>query len=59
MDVINYCSFSEKKPDIRIKEWVWSKSNEYARPDWVRAEPLKWGVPTVQRLWFGTTVDDR
>lgn len=50
---------SEKKPDVRIKEWVWSKSNEYARSDWVRAEPLKWGVPTVQRLWFGTTVDDR
>lgn len=50
---------SDKKPDIRIKEWVWSKSNEYAKGDWVRAEPLKWGVPTVQRLWFGTTVDDR
>uniref|UniRef100_A0A8D8L9J7 Constitutive coactivator of PPAR-gamma-like protein 1 homolog n=1 Tax=Cacopsylla melanoneura TaxID=428564 RepID=A0A8D8L9J7_9HEMI len=50
---------SDKKPDIRIKEWIWSKSNEYVKGDWVRAEPLKWGVPTVQRLWFGTTVDDR
>lgn len=48
-----------KIPEIKIKEWVWSKPNPYQRPEVIRAEPLGWGVPTIQRLWFGTTVDDK
>ncbi|KAL1116811.1 hypothetical protein AAG570_005281 [Ranatra chinensis] len=48
-----------KLPDIVIKEWIWSKTNPYQKPEMVRAEPLGWGVPTIQRLWFGTTVDDK
>ncbi|XP_075235420.1 constitutive coactivator of PPAR-gamma-like protein 1 homolog [Lycorma delicatula] len=47
-----------KPPEVKIKEWVWSKGNQFQRPEIVRAESLGWGVPTVQRLWFGTTVDD-
>ncbi|XP_073973684.1 constitutive coactivator of PPAR-gamma-like protein 1 homolog isoform X2 [Rhodnius prolixus] len=48
-----------KIPEIKIKEWIWSKGNQYEKPDIVKAEPLGWGVPTIQRLWFGTTVDDK
>lgn len=47
-----------KPPEVKIKEWVWSKNNQFQKPDYVKAESLGWGVPTVQRLWFGTTVDD-
>ncbi|CAB0010324.1 unnamed protein product, partial [Nesidiocoris tenuis] len=50
---------SSKVPDIKVKEWVWTKQNPYERPELTKAEPLGWGVPTVQRLWFGTTVDDK
>uniref|UniRef100_A0A224XIS9 Putative constitutive coactivator of ppar-gamma-like protein 1 log isoform x1 n=1 Tax=Panstrongylus lignarius TaxID=156445 RepID=A0A224XIS9_9HEMI len=48
-----------KIPEIKVKEWIWSKGNQYEKPDIVKAEPLGWGVPTIQRLWFGTTVDDK
>lgn len=48
-----------KTPEIKIKEWVWTKTNPYVRPEIIKAEPLGWGVPTIQRLWFGTTVDDK
>lgn len=46
-------------PDVKIKEWVWSKTNPYLRPEVVRAEPIGWAVPTIQRLWFGSTIDDK
>ncbi|KAG8233956.1 hypothetical protein J437_LFUL014165 [Ladona fulva] len=46
-------------PEVSIKEWVWSKANEYQRPDIVKAEPVGWGVPTIQRLWFGSAIDDK
>ncbi|XP_077277056.1 constitutive coactivator of PPAR-gamma-like protein 1 homolog isoform X2 [Temnothorax americanus] len=46
-------------PDVIIKEWVWSKSNPYQTPDVVKAEQIGWGVPTIQRLWFGTVIDDK
>ncbi|GBN52167.1 Constitutive coactivator of PPAR-gamma-like protein 2 [Araneus ventricosus] len=48
----------EKVPDIVIKEWVWSKSNKYNKPDFVPSMPLGWPVPTVTRLWFGSGPDD-
>uniref|UniRef100_A0A146LZW3 Constitutive coactivator of PPAR-gamma-like protein 2 n=1 Tax=Lygus hesperus TaxID=30085 RepID=A0A146LZW3_LYGHE len=48
-----------KLPEIKVKEWIWSKQNPYEKPEIVKAEPLGWGVPTIQRLWFGTTVDDK
>ncbi|GFW09941.1 constitutive coactivator of PPAR-gamma-like protein 1 [Trichonephila clavipes] len=48
----------EKVPDIVIKEWVWSKSNKYNKPDCVPSMPLGWPVPTVTRLWFGSGPDD-
>jgi len=40
-------------PELYVKEWIWSKSNQYQSPDLVRAEQIGWGVPTIQRLWFG------
>lgn len=32
---------------------MWSKSNPYITPEPVKAEQIGWGVPTIQRLWFG------
>ncbi|XP_076168865.1 constitutive coactivator of PPAR-gamma-like protein 1 homolog [Ptiloglossa arizonensis] len=46
-------------PDVTIKEWIWSKSNPYQFPEVVKAEQIGWGVPTIQRLWFGTGIDDK
>ncbi|KAF0296727.1 Constitutive coactivator of PPAR-gamma-like protein 2 [Amphibalanus amphitrite] len=46
-------------PRVQIREWVYSRSNPYRRPELVPAQPLGWGVPTVQRLWFGTSEDDK
>jgi len=55
--ILRVCSIidSEKVevPDVIIKEWVWSKSNPYQTPELVKAEQIGWGVPTIQRLWFG------
>ncbi|XP_018571795.1 constitutive coactivator of PPAR-gamma-like protein 1 homolog isoform X1 [Anoplophora glabripennis] len=47
------------QPDILIKEWIYSRSNPYQYPEEVKAEPLSWAVPTLQRLWFGPSVDDK
>ncbi|XP_063230763.1 constitutive coactivator of PPAR-gamma-like protein 1 homolog isoform X2 [Bacillus rossius redtenbacheri] len=46
-------------PDLKVKEWIWSKSNPYQSPDLVKAEQIGWGVPTIQRLWFGGSIDDK
>lgn len=40
-------------PELCVKEWIWSKCNPYQSPDLVKAEQIGWGVPTIQRLWFG------
>lgn len=47
------------KPEILIKEWIWSPQNEYARPELVPAEQLPWSVSTIQRLWFGMAEGDK
>ncbi|PSN37579.1 hypothetical protein C0J52_15967 [Blattella germanica] len=46
-------------PELRVKEWIWSKNNQYQTPDLVKAEQIGWGVPTIQRLWFGSAIDDK
>ncbi|KAF2900525.1 hypothetical protein ILUMI_05657, partial [Ignelater luminosus] len=46
-------------PDIVVKEWVYSRSNPYQTPELIKAEPLPWAVPTLHRLWFGPSVDDK
>lgn len=46
-------------PEVIISEWIWSPQNEYKKPDKVYAIQLPWAVPTIQRLWFGTTYDDK
>lgn len=46
-------------PDIKVKEWVYSRGNPYQCAEEVYAEPLPWAVPTLQRLWFGPQVDDK
>jgi hypothetical protein len=47
------------QPDIVVKEWIYSRSNPYQYPEEVKAEPLPWAVPTLQRLWFGPALDDK
>lgn len=42
-------------PQVIINEWIWSPQNEYKTPQEVHAVQLPWAVPTIQRLWFGTT----
>lgn len=42
-------------PQVIINEWTWSPQNEYKTPNEVQAVQLPWAVPTIQRLWFGTT----
>lgn len=55
--LLNYLQLIDSEkievPDVVIKEWVWSKSNPYLTPESVKAEQIGWGVPTIQRLWFG------
>ncbi|XP_068208238.1 constitutive coactivator of PPAR-gamma-like protein 1 homolog isoform X4 [Palaemon carinicauda] len=46
-------------PEIKIREWVYTKNNPYRTADVVDATPINWAVPTVQRLWFGSVVDDK
>ena len=41
------------EPKIEIREWVSTHGNNYQTPVVVRAKPVSWAVPTVQRLWFG------
>lgn len=43
--------------NIIIREWT--PYNRYQSPDPVTPLPLSWPVPTVQRLWFGTSVEDK
>lgn len=42
-----------KPPEILIREWVCTAMNQYVEPEIVKAEPVGWPVPTIQRLWFG------
>ncbi|CAH0555885.1 unnamed protein product [Brassicogethes aeneus] len=47
------------QPDIIVKEWVYTRANPFQKPVEIKAEPLPWAVPTLQRLWFGPSVDDK
>ena len=40
-----------------VGEWV--PYNNYQQVDYVTPLPLSWPVPTVQRLWFGTGIEDK
>ncbi|KAG0724596.1 Constitutive coactivator of PPAR-gamma-like protein 2 [Chionoecetes opilio] len=46
-------------PEVKIREWMYTKNNPYRIADVVEATPINWAVPTVQRLWFGSVVDDK
>lgn len=46
-------------PEVIIHEWIWSPNNEYKTPEDVQAVQLQWAIPTIQRLWFGTTFEDK
>lgn len=43
-------------PEIKIREWVWTAANPYRHPEIVVAAAVGWPVPTVHRLWFGTSM---
>ncbi|KAL0276882.1 UNVERIFIED_CONTAM: hypothetical protein PYX00_004350 [Menopon gallinae] len=45
-------------PEILVREWVCTAMNQYTEPEIVKAEPVGWPVPTIQRLWFGFSVGD-
>ena len=42
---------------IIVREW--SSYNRYQQPDTVTPLTLAWPVPTLQRLWFGTSIEDK
>jgi hypothetical protein len=44
-------------PDVRIREWL--PYNNYDVPDVIEAKEVSWSVPTLQRLWFGSTIEDK
>ncbi len=44
-------------PEVRIREWL--PYNNYDVPDVVEAKEIGWSVPTLQRLWFGSSVEDK
>lgn len=46
-------------PEVKVREWMYSRNNPYRQAEEVEAVPVDWGVPTVQRLWFGSTLDDK
>jgi hypothetical protein len=39
---------------LQVREWV--PYNGYSAPELVGAKSCQWSVPTVKRLWFGTTI---
>ena len=42
---------------FRVREWL--PYNNYENPYVQECIELKWPVPTVQRLWFGSTAEDK
>jgi len=46
-------------PKIEYTVREWHPYDGYDRPWCVDAQELRWAVPTVQRLWFGSTVEDK
>lgn len=44
-------------PDYTVREWL--PYDNYEKPEAVEAVELPWAVPTVQRLWFGSAVEDK
>ena len=43
--------------EYRVREWL--PYNNYETPYVQKCIELKWPVPTVQRLWFGSTAEDK
>ena len=43
--------------EYRVREWL--PYNNYENPYVQECIELKWPVPTAQRLWFGSTVEDK
>lgn len=48
---------SKRCEDV-VNEWYVTRGNAGERPDPVPATPLDWQVPTLERLWFGSDVED-
>ena len=45
------------KINYTVREW--QPYDGYERPQCVDAQELRWAVPTIQRLWFGSTLEDK
>lgn len=48
---------ADSAESIQVLEWV--PYNNYHQPDCLSPLPLSWPVPTLQRLWFGTGIEDK
>jgi len=48
---------SESSYEINVREWL--PYNKFQQPELVVPSTLSWPVPTVQRLWFGTGLEDK
>ena len=48
---------ADNADNIIIREWT--PYNRYQEPDHVSPLELSWAVPTIQRLWFGSAVEDK
>ena len=46
-------------PEVNYTVREWLPYENYERPDCVDVKELPWAVPTVQKLWFGPTNDDK
>ncbi len=50
-------SKNQGRDSVIVREWM--PYNNYEFPDGVEAVELSWAVPTVQRLWFGSQLEDK
>ena len=48
---------ADNADNIIIREWL--PYNKYQEPDPVTPSELSWPVPTIQRLWFATGIEDK
>lgn len=56
---INKENNMNEQPEIKITEWIYKTQTDFKIPDIVSAITLPWAVPTIQRLWFGTSDEDK
>lgn len=51
--------FPGKGLEVNVKEWVIRRGNTRPSFDMVKARPVDWKTPSIERMWLGTQVDDK